>query len=283
MSLSFEDIVTTGERYNKIKEKVISAVGFNALNSNHINEAILYNVRIDENTTKEEIIDICSKFFDLYDEIEELFKKNDVEFKDDYFSNMVFDGYTTFLCKSIDVYKGIAPLKKTINDYFKLYKKIHKIASEYRNLGNIELSKSVRSGNEEIYYLYGHEILLTSKDYVIDEILYNYDALNRKINNLLKVSGYKKKNQLYAYYDGEYYLFGEKIDRFTKSDKLLEIINKAQLFENRFKLALNELCINKKYTIEYKNHILVEIADYPKFFDLDATYEEIKKYLLKTD
>lgn len=288
MSLTCEQFAESHRKYNILKDKVVALIGMNALSIDHYGEIFLLNKEICLTTKDSEILEIWNKFMALYKEIKKIFSDNDMELKESYF-------YTDMSCVSrflnipIDVDKGIKHLKHAINDFIRVYKKVHDIATKYNNLGDILFYKPVgpyyqyHYSKNFCYELYNQEIYSNSKDSDIDKILNSYDKLNCRINKLLKLCKYKNNNLLYPDDKDTYYIFGTQINHDTSDEELIEIINKAQLFESRLKLALKDLNIIERYKIEYRKEINILFGRQGNIFKLDASYDKIKEDFIETD
>ena len=62
MSLNFEQFVSASRRREALGEKVKSVLGYDPLTSDHWGGVHLYNVRITENITEEQILEIREKY-----------------------------------------------------------------------------------------------------------------------------------------------------------------------------------------------------------------------------
>lgn len=283
MSLRIGEVKEAYERYEILRQKVIDLLGIDVLYCNHYGMCLLYNEEIDLKTTDKKIIKIADKFKKLYFKIKELFDSNGVEWKEEYFTNEGTYGSLCFLKTVIDINNGVEYLKPTIDEFIKLYKKINRLAKKYNNLGEVVFEKFV-CRKKPYYLLYNNKIYPKTKVSDIDTILSNFDNLNGRVNDLLQICNYKNKNLLISVGDNTYSLFSAKINLDAVDNQIIDIINKAQLFESRIKCVLKELHIIENYRIVYEmDHICVWFGGVGQRFYLNVDYDKIKEEFIDMD
>lgn len=286
MSIDIDKMPMLEKRYKEIEEKVISILGFNPLDSNHYYDAMLYGERIDLETTNEKIIEIYNKFEKLYEDIEDIFNKNNLELKDEYFMTDDMSGSLKFLGTAINVNIGIKGLLPTIDDFIKMNNKIKAIASKYGGIDE-RYFYQINSNNKFNYVLYGVTINSNIGALELEEIISSYYQLNLRVNKLLKTSNYKNKNLIYPYREiytyphreekATYFLFAQRINQNTPNDEILKIINSAQLLESNLKCVIKELKITTKYEIKYTDEVWLWSEVSGTKLTLNMSYEDIKK------
>lgn len=282
MSIRLEDFHKIEEKHRKIKEKVIAVLGVDVINDNHYGDTLLFNQEINIKTEDSKIIEIWNKYVDLYKELENIFKKNNIELKDEYFFQDPMSGFINFLGVTIDVYKGLSLLEPAVIEFISLYKKIHTLAFKYSNLGKIMFKKELWSKNN-FYYLYNQKIEYLTEEYILENILSSFDKLNKKVNELLTICNYKDKDILYPAGNNIYYLFGKEIKHDITNEDLIKLINTAQLFESNVKCVLKELKIIEQYTIIHERDIFITFGGTHHGFDINMSYDKIKQDFIETD
>ena len=294
MSIPLRNLGKVRDHYEEVRDKVKSILGYDVIYSDHYYSAILFNEIITINTDENTIIDISKKFFKLNNDIVNMFGKYEIDFKEEYFSMDMNDGMFKLLGVTVDVYKGIDELEPIIKDFAHLYNKIKMIASKYDGLDERFFYVYYVEKNSIIFYrFYNSCINFKTSDEEIEKTISDYSHLNKKINSLLRLCGYKKTNQLYPLFTSgngflysesrEYYLFSKLIDESTNDNELIKIIHMAKLFEDNIKLALKELEINKRVKILYEDGIWIELNGVRFVFSLDMSYDEIKSGFQRYD
>ena len=282
MSIRLEDMSRICENYKNVRKKVVSVLGKDMLNSNHYGSTILYNETINMNTSPEKIIEINDKYLEIITKIKDYFNKNNVPLKNEYFDWHHHGGIRCFLGDTIDINKGFNELEPTIKDFIELYKRIDALSSKYANIDEI-MFITTKGWESRNYWLYKEQIEYSAEDSVIENILNSYDSITQKVNEALKICKYKKKNIVIPKGNFRYSLFGQVIQLDTPIDKIIEIINEAQLFESNVKCALKELNIIARYVIKYDNSATVWFGEMGDNFSISASYNEIKNRFMETD
>ena len=75
MSLTFEQFMAASKRWDEMEKRLVKLFGFNPATSNHYGTIQLYNQRINESTTEEEIMNIRTAYLQWKDNILSFFEK----------------------------------------------------------------------------------------------------------------------------------------------------------------------------------------------------------------
>ena len=76
MSLTFEQFMAASKRWDEMEKRLVKLFGFNPATSNHYGMIHLYNQRINESTTDEEIMNIRTAYLRWKENILSFFEKH---------------------------------------------------------------------------------------------------------------------------------------------------------------------------------------------------------------
>ncbi len=123
MSLTFEEFVESGRRWNEMDKRLTKLIGFNPATSNHYGQIQLYNHRINQNTSDEKILELRADYVRWRTEILEIFKTNGYVFDDEQFNELFsidcMFGTISFLGTMLDLSKDMDHYRKIIEEYIK--------------------------------------------------------------------------------------------------------------------------------------------------------------------
>lgn len=119
MSLSFDEFVSAHKVWKRMDKRLHELFGFNPATSNHYGCILLYNNRISEQTTDEEIIKIRADYLTWKNELIVILSELGISFDEEQLSKLFFVdgmfGTITFLGDKIDIHKSANIHRETIS------------------------------------------------------------------------------------------------------------------------------------------------------------------------
>lgn len=116
MSLSFDEMAEIYKAGRAISKRLTGLIGFDPSTSNHYGIRQLYNHRIDEKTTDEEILKLRRDYLAWRGEVIAFFEANGRSVDDDEFDTLfslsLMYGTIAFLGIPLDIYAGIDPYRE---------------------------------------------------------------------------------------------------------------------------------------------------------------------------
>lgn len=110
MSLSFDEFVEAHKAWEKMDNRLNRLLGFNPATSNHYGIIQLYNQRINDQTSDEEIMKIRSAYLSWKNDIIAILAEYNLFFEDDklceLFSIDSMSGRLSFLDEELDIYQS---------------------------------------------------------------------------------------------------------------------------------------------------------------------------------
>ena len=134
MSLSFDEMAEALRSGRVMAKRLTRLIGFDPSTSNHYGIRQLYNHRIDEKTTDEQILRLRRDYLKWRGEVIAFFEDNSHPIDDDelgsLFSQSFMYGTVYFLGIPLDIYAGIEPYRKKITE------RINNVTEYERNTKN---------------------------------------------------------------------------------------------------------------------------------------------------
>ncbi len=122
MSLTCAQFMEASRRWEEMDERLKRLIGFNPANSNHYGIIRLYNVKIDEKTTDDEIMQIRLSYIEWKQTIYDYCKRKNYKLTDDEFAKMfrgdVMWGTTTFCGITLDLGRNTQEYFGLVDYYF---------------------------------------------------------------------------------------------------------------------------------------------------------------------
>ena len=134
MSIPFNRMREAFDNYLVVKARVASVLGQDLLDIDHYGTLKLFNVIINQDTSKEDIKDIYDRYVGICRELKLEFKKHGLELEEKYFRFDFWNSTTVFMGEPINVYIGIQNLQPRIDAFFKHYHKHNKKGSLDRSV-----------------------------------------------------------------------------------------------------------------------------------------------------
>lgn len=121
MSLSLEQFMEASKEWDKMDERLNRLIGFNPSITNHYGIIILYNQRINSQTSDEKILEIRTKYLEWKENILKVFKNNNVPLDANQFNELFsidcMYGTLYFLDIPVNIYEGIKPFLQKAQSY----------------------------------------------------------------------------------------------------------------------------------------------------------------------
>ena len=118
MSLSFDEIAEAHRAWEEMDERLNRLLGFNPATSNHYGIIQLYNQRINDQTSDEEIMKIRSAYLSWKNDIIAILAEYNLFFEDDklcvLFSIDSMSGRLSFLEEELDIYRSADVFREII-------------------------------------------------------------------------------------------------------------------------------------------------------------------------
>ena len=138
MSLSFDEFVEAHKAWEKMDNRLNRLLGFNPATSNHYGIIQLYNQRINDQTSDEEIMKIRSDFLNWKNNIIAIFSKFYLALDDEQF-NKLFSvdgmfGTLTFFGVTVDIQQNTDVYYETVERLLDDQTPINQLQNSYRNI-----------------------------------------------------------------------------------------------------------------------------------------------------
>ena len=138
MSLSFDEFVEAHKAWEKMDNRLNRLLGFNPATSNHYGIIQLYNQRINDQTSDEEIMKIRSGFLNWKNNIIAIFSKFNLALDDEQLSKLFsvdgMFGTLTFLGTAVDIQQNTDVYYETVERLIDDKTRINQLQNSYRNI-----------------------------------------------------------------------------------------------------------------------------------------------------
>lgn len=138
MSLSLDEFSEARKAWEKMNERLNRLLGFNPTTSNHYGIVQLYNQRISNKTSDEEILKIRSDYLNWKKNILAIFSKFDLELDEEQFCKLFsFDGMfgtLTFLGIEVDIQQNTDVYYEIVERLMDDQAPISQFQESYRNI-----------------------------------------------------------------------------------------------------------------------------------------------------
>lgn len=138
MSLSFDEFVEAHKTWEKMDNRLNRLLGFNPATSNHYGIIQLYNQRINDQTSDEEIMKIRSGFLNWKNNIIAIFSKFNLALDDEQLSKLFsvdwMFGTLTFLGTAVDIQQNTDVYYETVESLLDDQTPINQLQNSYRNI-----------------------------------------------------------------------------------------------------------------------------------------------------
>ena len=138
MSLSFDEFVEAHKAWEKMDNRLNRLLGFNPATSNHYGIIQLYNQRINDQTSDEEIMKIRSGFLNWKNNIFAIFSKFNLALDDEQLSKLFsvdgMFGTLTFLGVAVDIQQNTDVYYETVERLLDDQTPINQLQNSYRNI-----------------------------------------------------------------------------------------------------------------------------------------------------
>lgn len=118
MSLTFEQFVEVRRAHDVISKRLKKLIGYDPTNSNHYGVVLMYNYRITEKTTDDELLELQSRYLAWRDEVLTFFKGNGYPIDNEEYGRLFYVdtmyGEVSFLGVRLDIEAGIEPYREKI-------------------------------------------------------------------------------------------------------------------------------------------------------------------------
>ena len=118
MSLTFEQFVEVRRAHDVISKRLKKLIGYDPTNSNHYGVVLMYNYRITEKTTDDELLKLQSRYLAWRDEVLTFFKGNGYPIDNEEYGRLfnvdIMYGEVSFLGVCLDIEAGIEPYREKI-------------------------------------------------------------------------------------------------------------------------------------------------------------------------
>ena len=138
MSLSLDEFIEAQKDWEKMDERLNRLLGFNPATSNHYGIIQLYNQRINDQTSDEEIMKIRSGFLNWKNNIIAIFSKFNLALDDEQLSKLFsvdgMFGTLTFLGTAVDIQQNTDVYYETVERLIDDKAQINQFQKSYRNI-----------------------------------------------------------------------------------------------------------------------------------------------------
>lgn len=121
MSLTFEQFMAASKRWDEMEKRLVKLFGFNPAISNHYGTIQLYNQRINESTTDEEIMNIRTAYLQWKDNILSFFEKQNPNYELEQIEKLFrvdsMFGTLSFLEIPVDIYGEMEQYYSRIQEF----------------------------------------------------------------------------------------------------------------------------------------------------------------------
>ena len=118
MSLTFEQFVEVCRAHDVMSKRLKKLIGYDPTNSNHYGVILMYNYRITEKTTDDELLELQSRYLAWRDEVLTFFKGNGYPIDNEEYGRLFYVdtmyGEVSFLGVRLDIEAGIEPYREKI-------------------------------------------------------------------------------------------------------------------------------------------------------------------------
>ena len=118
MSLTFEQFVEVRRAHDAMSKRLKKLIGYDPTNSNHYGVILMYNYRITEKTTDDELLELQSMYLAWRDEVLTFFKENGYPIDNEEYGKLfdvnIMYGEVSFLGVRLDIEAGIEPYREKI-------------------------------------------------------------------------------------------------------------------------------------------------------------------------
>ena len=124
MSLTFEQFVEARRVRDAMSKRLKKLIGYDPTNSNHYGAVLMYNYRITEKTTDDELLELQSRYLAWRDEVLTFFKGNGYPIDNEEYGRLfdvdIMYGVVSFLGVRLDIEADIEPYRERMLEAVKM-------------------------------------------------------------------------------------------------------------------------------------------------------------------